>query len=343
MSIDFPAPATDGQLFSASNGVVYQYSAAYTSWLAQNPAPSLGGTGEVQAGGGTFSGVIGSDVPVIFPTINTGNSGLWLNTSNGRYTPPAGKYFIQSTTQCTTPAAGGSWTLAIRKNGTRLPVTGGTAGGGASTSVPITVGTEIEANGADYFEFVANLNSAGSWSVGGGQFTAFPLTGMQGPQGLPAAGGSVIAEINLASASIAMSFFSLAAKTIDISFWLAPTTAGQQLLLRTAVGSSVTSTSTYYTYRNYGTGATSGSDTQSAQSGYVISTGGAAGGVNGKIHFPAHSSGQFGAFGVGQYYDAAGAIINAGFAGPIGNGFQLIWSGGSTFVAGSYCRVIGWP
>ena len=45
MSIDFPASPVDQQLFTtAGNGVVYKYSAAYTSWLAQNPAPAIGGT-----------------------------------------------------------------------------------------------------------------------------------------------------------------------------------------------------------------------------------------------------------------------------------------------------------
>ena len=33
--IDFPASPTDGQLFSAPNGVVYKWSATYSSWLAQ--------------------------------------------------------------------------------------------------------------------------------------------------------------------------------------------------------------------------------------------------------------------------------------------------------------------
>jgi hypothetical protein len=41
--IDFPNAPTDGQLFSASSGVVYKYSAAATAWLAQSVPPTAGG------------------------------------------------------------------------------------------------------------------------------------------------------------------------------------------------------------------------------------------------------------------------------------------------------------
>lgn len=39
-AIDFPASPTDGQLFSATNGVVYQWSATFTAWLALGGANS---------------------------------------------------------------------------------------------------------------------------------------------------------------------------------------------------------------------------------------------------------------------------------------------------------------
>ena len=95
--IDFPASPTDGQIFSATNGVVYKYSAAYTSWLAQNPAPPLGGTGQVTAASSSAqSGMAAStDVQIAFGTVQAGNAGLWWNTSTNRYTPPAGSYFLQ--------------------------------------------------------------------------------------------------------------------------------------------------------------------------------------------------------------------------------------------------------
>ena len=38
--IDFPASPTDGQIFSASNGVVYKWSATYSSWLTGTPGSS---------------------------------------------------------------------------------------------------------------------------------------------------------------------------------------------------------------------------------------------------------------------------------------------------------------
>jgi hypothetical protein len=58
--IDFPASPTNGQIFNAPNGVAYQYSATYLSWLAQNAAPTGGPflplVGGTLAGPGTLVG-----------------------------------------------------------------------------------------------------------------------------------------------------------------------------------------------------------------------------------------------------------------------------------------------
>ena len=181
--IDFPASPTDGQIFSATNGVVYKWSATYSSWLAQNPAPPLGGTGAVQAVSGTFNPVLNTDALITFLTVASGNEGGWYSTATGRYTPPAGRYFIQCTNGVQAPSGGnGTWSLIPRKNGVRIPNEGATASGAASFAVPITVGCYVDANGSDYFDWVANTNATGM-TAQGGVFTAFPLTGMQGPTG----------------------------------------------------------------------------------------------------------------------------------------------------------------
>ena len=49
-AIDFPTSPTTGQLFSAANGVTYQYNG--TLWLVQ--AGPGGGTGEVTANSGGY-------------------------------------------------------------------------------------------------------------------------------------------------------------------------------------------------------------------------------------------------------------------------------------------------
>jgi hypothetical protein len=187
--IDFPASPTVAQLFTAPNGVTYQWDG--TAWQTS----SVGGLGAVEAGGGTFTPSTGADVVIVFPSVVSGNSGNWLNTSTGRYTPPAGRYFIQCTNGVQAPTGGnGTWTLAPRKNGVRIPNSGAVGSGAASFSIPITVGVYVDANGTDYFDFVANCSAAGM-AAQGGQFTAFPLSGLQGPPGpIGAASGDFYAK-----------------------------------------------------------------------------------------------------------------------------------------------------
>jgi hypothetical protein len=181
--IDFPASPIDGQVFNAPNGVVYKYSVAYTSWLAQNPTPPLGGSGAVTATGGGYTPAVGADVVIPFGTVLSGNEGLWWNTATGRYTPPAGKYFLSCIEATQAPSGGnGTWTLKPRKNGVAIPGVGASSSGGALFSIPISCGVYVDANGTDYFDWVANVAVAGM-NAQGGTFSAFPLTGMQGPTG----------------------------------------------------------------------------------------------------------------------------------------------------------------
>ena len=186
--IDFPSSPTVGQLYTAPNGVTYQWNG--TLWLTN----SAGGSGAVQAASGNFVPVTGTDVVIVFASIVSGNSGNWLNTVNGRYTPPPGRYFIQCTNGVQAPAGGnGTWALVPRKNGVRIPNEGANASGGPQFSIPITVGIYVDANGTDYFDWVANCASA-NMAAQGGQFTAFPLSGLQGPPGpLPTVGGDFCA------------------------------------------------------------------------------------------------------------------------------------------------------
>ena len=77
--IDFPASPTNGQVFSATNGVVYVYSTAYSSWLAQN-APS-GNMLINGAGPPSFAAVKGTLYSNTTATTTT--TRLYINTDGG--------------------------------------------------------------------------------------------------------------------------------------------------------------------------------------------------------------------------------------------------------------------
>lgn len=173
--IDFPASPTAGQIFIAPNGVTYQWSTTYTAWLPVG----VSGAGQ----GGDFSAytptavTISAAVPFVFNTIRSGNSGGYYNTSNGRYTPPAGRYFLVTTIAVTPVGAQAALVVELRKNG--VAIQSGIDNpyvGGAWASV--TVQATADANGTDYFEIVASCGaSGGNTGTGGGTatFTAFPI------------------------------------------------------------------------------------------------------------------------------------------------------------------------
>ena len=177
--IDFPASPTDGQIFSAANGVVYKYSATYSSWLAQNPTPPLGGTGDFCATGS--SGPLTTSFATLLPaTIISGNAGSVYSSSTGRYTPPAGRYCINASMSAYSVSAATNASLQLRKNGTSIGAfTATTMGANGQREIPITM--NVDANGSDFFDIQGMTNPAGQAALV--MFSAFPLTGMQGPTG----------------------------------------------------------------------------------------------------------------------------------------------------------------
>ena len=180
--IDFPASPTDGQIFSATNGVVYKYSAAYTSWLAQNPAPALGGTGDFFATGTGGAINTSAATPIVPATVVTGNAGLWYSVSTGRYVPPAGRYSLFGWALLTVSASLGGVNLFLYKNGAQIP--NAQASGNvptASGNVSPSLTAIVDANGSDYFELRASAGVA--TTCNGMGFGASPLTGLQGPTG----------------------------------------------------------------------------------------------------------------------------------------------------------------
>src|SRR5580765_1385838 len=186
-AIDFPASPATGQLFSAANGVTYRYDG--TLWLVQ--AGPGGGTGDFMATSASGASIIAaSPVTLSFANVMTGNSGGWYNASNGRYTPPAGRYQISAGMAYSAAAASGIWLLP-QKNGANIPLGGQTMQAGSTSSSAslqdsASISFVVDANGTGYFTIQcqaqgATLPSVIAWSY----FSAFPLTGMQGPMGPP--------------------------------------------------------------------------------------------------------------------------------------------------------------
>jgi hypothetical protein len=151
--IDFPASPVVGQTFAAPNGVTYQWTG--TAWITAGQ--TVAGGGDVQALGGSVSNSVGVDNVIGNFTLYAGNSGNWFNLATGRFTPPAGRYFIQCTCGMQAPVGGnGTYVMVPRKNGVRISNAGVNASGSAQFSVPTTYGMEVDANGTDFFDFVMN-------------------------------------------------------------------------------------------------------------------------------------------------------------------------------------------
>jgi hypothetical protein len=173
-AIDFPASPTNGQLFTPANGITYKFQTT--------PAPGLWvaisgsfGDGHVTATGGLYVQQVGVDTLIPFQTIVSGNSGNWWNTSTSRYTPPAGKYWFYANAGTQAPtAANGTWALKPRKNGVVIPNCGVSGSGGQTLWIGLTCGVYVDANGTDYFEWVANQAIAGM-NAQGGNMSAFRI------------------------------------------------------------------------------------------------------------------------------------------------------------------------
>src|SRR5262245_45489016 len=172
--IDFPASPTAGQLFVAPNGVTYQWSSTYTAWLP---------LAVTSAGVGDFSAIyFGSGLPatlttLIFPTVVSGNVGGWYSTSTGRYTPPAGRFFMYSGITGGYSAGATQLIIQLRKNGSVMASASGSATTGQANFVAEpTILYQADANGTDWFDVQVQSTSAASNVSGNCWFGAFPIS-----------------------------------------------------------------------------------------------------------------------------------------------------------------------
>jgi hypothetical protein len=154
-------------------------------------------------------------------TIYSGNSGNWYNPSNGRYTPPPGRYLLMAGY---VSYAGSATTaqLWLRKNGVNLGGAGSTLLGigmqvpaGASWQGDPQGTAIVDANGTDYFDYVVQNNAAST--VLSEWFGAFPISGVQGPAGPPGVVGTTWRQLQRTVISAAQPSFDITGIPADIN------------------------------------------------------------------------------------------------------------------------------
>ena len=152
-------------------------------------------------GGGTgdFCAVQLTGFPTLPVTLTTltpnvvvsGNSGGWYSTSTGRFTPPAGRYSISASFTGYLAGAATTLQLAVRKNAAIIQQAYSTVPSNYNAEPSLTL--TVDANGTDWFD-MQGISTGNTGTLLGITFAAFPLTGMQGPQGAPPTAGTLTAQ-----------------------------------------------------------------------------------------------------------------------------------------------------
>jgi hypothetical protein len=187
-ALDFPAAPTNGQTFAAPNNVIYQWQATPGIWIAIGVgATSPGGDfSALQTSG--FPALTAAFVTAVVTPVITGNALVGgvapYNVSNGRYTPPAGRYLIScgmSVNNTTGPQTIG---VRLRKNGTTLEDNYDSLPAANHWSNP-DISLLVDASGTDWFDMQITSGGGGGGSPISMYFQAFPISGIKGPQGDP--------------------------------------------------------------------------------------------------------------------------------------------------------------
>src|SRR5262245_13969476 len=95
MALDFPNSPTAGQLFVAPNGVTYQWASTPSPGLWLPLAVTSAGVGDFYANVNA-TGWPASATTVTNFVVQSGNNGGWFVPATGRFTPPAGRYYLFS-------------------------------------------------------------------------------------------------------------------------------------------------------------------------------------------------------------------------------------------------------
>jgi hypothetical protein len=244
-ALDFPASPTNGQLFYAPTGVVYQYDSGSTSWRTISVAPQ---------GGGDFWATVdaaawpGTAATVSSFVVQTGNAGGWYNASNGRFTPPAGRYFIYCGGRTGLTTGGVIGIITIRKNGTNIISGFGHSPSGNMYVMP-EAQTTLDANGTDWFDCQISGNLATNMS-GTIWFGAIPVGVVQSM----AAPGTwqLLSKQTLAANAPSIDFTGIPPNITDLqfSFDVTPVTNGVDFCMRFFNSAGVLDTAGNYAFAN---------------------------------------------------------------------------------------------
>ena len=178
-AIDFPAAPTVGQIFASTNGMNYQWNG--TLWLAVGPtSPTTPGGDFFATGTITYPAAV---TVAVLTTVQSGNSGGWYSTSTGRFTPPAGRYFIYGGAVSSHSTSAVIGIAAIYKNGVEVSRAVETTYAGTAYGTP-ALECVLDANGTDYFTLQTSSN-VGANVPNNAWFGAFPISGIKGPPGDP--------------------------------------------------------------------------------------------------------------------------------------------------------------
>lgn len=119
--------------------------------------------------------------PVVMkpPTVQSGNVGSWYDPTTGRYTPPAGRYFLHATVTAALSTGETGITVLLRKNGEAISAPGIQVAAAGSYSADPANAAIVDASGTDFFDFTCFASAPGT-SPTLIQFIAFPSSVLPG-------------------------------------------------------------------------------------------------------------------------------------------------------------------
>jgi len=151
------------------------------------------------------------------PLLNTGgpdkitfgtelfDTGSFYNASQSRWVPPAGSVHITAAVYLTGVLNGGSYTLAVYKNGVLFKL--GLAAAVAGNAAPLQVSFDDTCTGTDYYEAFVQGNAAGATCTGNVGYTYFTghlvsARGEKGDAGAIPAGSLVLLSSQIVTSAV---------------------------------------------------------------------------------------------------------------------------------------------
>lgn len=173
-AIDFPASPVDGQTFPAGNGVVYIYNGTQGIWVTLGQVTSPGADFWAM---GSANGL--AAFQILTPAVQVGNAGGYYNVSNGRWTPPAGRYYVWGGVNGGNAGQATQIVVQLRKNGTVFPFFVSQTPAALNWFGDPEMRAIVDMNGSDYIDLSASANAVlnnGAYCWIGAFPLSFPVT-----------------------------------------------------------------------------------------------------------------------------------------------------------------------